>query len=125
MRYQLRYTRICTFVDAYRSQLVYTNTAFLKKQALNQIFFKFFSNLIRGILLTNCRRVWYHTTSVQGTDSFLVWRDVRAVEGTGLENRRRVSVRGFESHSLRQILSFFFLTIAYAEVPKRPKGLPC
>ena len=30
------------------------------------------------------------------------WRDVRAVEGTGLENRRRESVRGFESHSLRQ-----------------------
>ena len=29
------------------------------------------------------------------------WRDVRAVEGTGLENRRRASVRGFESLLLR------------------------
>ena len=30
-------------------------------------------------------------------------RDVRAVEGTGLENRRGASLRGFESHSLRQL----------------------
>ena len=48
------------------------------------------------------------------------WRDVRVVEGTGLENRRRASARGFESHSLRQILNQ-----EYAEVPKWPKGLPC
>ena len=33
---------------------------------------------------------------------FFIRRDVRAVEGTGLENRRGASLRGFESHSLRQ-----------------------
>ena len=32
----------------------------------------------------------------------IIRRDGRAVEGTGLENRRRASVRGFESHALRQ-----------------------
>ena len=41
------------------------------------------------------------------------WRDVRAVEGTGLENRRRASVRGFESHSLRQL---------YIDLRKYPRG---
>ena len=44
------------------------------------------------------------------------WRDVRAVEGTGLENRRRASVRGFESHSLRH----FFKFICYLQ--KYPRG---
>ena len=34
---------------------------------------------------------------------FFIRRDVRAVEGTGLENRRGASLRGFESHSLRQL----------------------
>ena len=48
----------------------------------------------------------------------IIRRDGRAVEGTGLENRRCESIRGFESHSLRQI------SIS-AEVPKWPKGLPC
>ena len=57
-------------------------------------------------LLTNVRHMWYHITSVQETDSPAVWRDVRVVEGTGLENRRRASVRGFESHSLRHTLFF-------------------
>ena len=37
------------------------------------------------------------------------WRDVRAVEGTGLENRRSVSFRGFESHSLRHNNYIFFV----------------
>ena len=32
----------------------------------------------------------------------IIRRDGRAVEGTGLENRRGASLRGFESHSLRQ-----------------------
>ena len=32
----------------------------------------------------------------------IIRRDGRAVEGTGLENRRCESIRGFESHSLRQ-----------------------
>ena len=31
------------------------------------------------------------------------WRDGRAVYCTGLENRRSARIRGFESHSLRQI----------------------
>ena len=49
----------------------------------------------------------------------IIRRDGRAVEGTGLENRRCESIRGFESHSLRQKINM------YAEVPKWPKGLPC
>src|SRR6516162_9681665 len=31
------------------------------------------------------------------------WRDGRVVYCTGLENRRSARIRGFESHSLRQI----------------------
>ena len=50
----------------------------------------------------------------------IIRRDGRAVEGTGLENRRCESIRGFESHSLRQLIYH-----RPAEVPKRPKGLPC
>ena len=33
----------------------------------------------------------------------IIRRDGRAVEGTGLENRRCESIRGFESHPVRQI----------------------
>ena len=33
----------------------------------------------------------------------VIWRDGRVVEGSGLENRRYASIRGFESHSLRHI----------------------
>lgn len=47
--------------------------------------------------------------------SISAWRDGRAVEGTGLENRRRATYRGFESHSLRSC----------GEVPKRLKGTVC
>ena len=36
----------------------------------------------------------------------IIRRDGRAVEGTGLENRRCESIRGFESHSLRQKTSY-------------------
>ena len=32
----------------------------------------------------------------------IIRRDGRAVEGTGLENRRCESIRGFESHPFRQ-----------------------
>ena len=46
-------------------------------------------------------QVCYDITRVQETAPS-EWRDVRVVEGTGLENRRRASARGFESHSLRQ-----------------------
>ena len=49
----------------------------------------------------------------------IIRRDGRAVEGTGLENRRCESIRGCESHSLRQLYH------RPAEVPKWPKGLPC
>ena len=49
--------------------------------------------------------------------AFPWWRDVRAVEGTGLENRRRASVRGFESHSLRHIFNQW---ISYLQ--KYPRG---
>ncbi len=38
----------------------------------------------------------------ESADADSEWRDVRVVEGTGLENRRCESIRGFESHSLRQ-----------------------
>ena len=47
------------------------------------------------------RGICYDTMRVQETAPS-EWRDVRVVEGTGLENRRRASARGFESHSLRQ-----------------------
>ena len=52
-------------------------------------------------------------------------RDVRVVEGTGLENRRCASIRGFESHSLRHFSKPDMLFSTHAEVPKWPKGLPC
>ena len=64
-------------------------------------------------VLTNGTRIWYHTSSVRDGDAFLLWRDVRAVEGTGLENRRGASLRGFESHSLRQL---------YMDLQKYPRG---
>ena len=48
----------------------------------------------------------------------IIRRDGRAVEGTGLENRRCESIRGFESHSLRQLYH------RPAEVPKWPKAPP-
>ena len=57
------------------------------------------------MLLTKYPRIWYHIQVPGGADSPVsLWRDVRAVEGTGLETRRRASVRGFESHSLRQFI---------------------
>ena len=49
------------------------------------------------------------------------WRDVRAVEGTGLENRRGASLRGFESHSLRH---FFINTIDLRKYPRGRRGSP-
>ena len=61
------------------------------------------------MLLTKYPRIWYHIQVPGGADSpASLWRDVRAVEGTGLENRRRASVRGFESHSLRQLSPDYF-----------------
>ena len=66
------------------------------------------------MLLTKYPRIWYHIQVPGGADSpASLWRDVRAVEGTGLENRRRASVRGFESHSLRQF---------YIDLRKYPRG---
>ena len=73
-----------------------------------------------GIRLTILAGVWYDTFRVQESGRRIPWRDVRAVDGTGLENRRCESIRGFESHSLRQTALYGF-----AEVPKWPKGLPC
>ena len=49
-----------------------------------------------------------------------LWRDVRAVEGTGLENRRRANVRGFESHSLRHV--FISVEWKFEYVQKYPRG---
>ena len=53
------------------------------------------------ILLTNESTYDILLKRLNEGHSCALWRDVRAVEGTGLENRRRESVRGFESHSLR------------------------
>ena len=50
------------------------------------------------------------------------WRDVRVVEGTGLENRRRASARGFESHSLRQF--FYNRTEDVQKYPSGRRGSP-
>ena len=54
----------------------------------------------------------------------IIRRDGRAVEGTGLENRRCESIRGFESHSLRQ-LNFsidHFLNCCEFDLEKYPRG---
>ena len=50
----------------------------------------------------------------------IIRRDGRAVEGTGLENRRCESIRGFESHSLRQ-LNF---SIDLQKYPRGRRGSP-
>ena len=50
----------------------------------------------------------------------MIRRDGRAVEGTGLENRRCESIRGFESHSLRQ-LNF---SIDLRKYPRGRRGSP-
>ena len=71
------------------------------------------------MLLTKYPRIWYHIQVPGGADSpASLWRDVRAVEGTGLENRRRASVRGFESHSLRQF------NIDLRKYPRGRRGSP-
>ena len=51
----------------------------------------------------------------------IIRRDGRAVEGTGLENRRCESIRGFESHSLRH---FFINTIDLRKYPRGRRGSP-
>ena len=48
-------------------------------------------------------------------------RDVRVVEGTGLENRRGASLRGFESHSLRH---FFEVHMNLRKYPSGRRGSP-
>ena len=58
---------------------------------------------------------------LRGGCPFLKRRDVRAVEGTGLENRRGASLRGFESHSLRH---FFINTIDLRKYPRGRRGSP-
>ena len=50
----------------------------------------------------------------------IIRRDGRAVEGTGLENRRCESIRGFQSHSLRQ-LNF---SIDLRKYPRGRRGSP-
>ena len=50
----------------------------------------------------------------------IIRRDGRAVEGTGLENRRCESIRGFESHSLRH-LNF---SIDLRKYPRGRRGSP-
>ena len=50
----------------------------------------------------------------------IIRRDGRAVEGTGLENRRCESIRGFESHALRQ-LNF---SIDLRKYPRGRRGSP-
>ena len=53
---------------------------------------------------------------------FLLRRDVRAVDGSGLENRRRESARGFESHSLRHDLLWNTKIKEQISVQKYPSG---
>ena len=50
----------------------------------------------------------------------IIRRDGRAVEGTGLENRRCESIRGFESHSLRQL----YVAIDLRKYPRGRRGSP-
>ena len=59
----------------------------------------------------------------ESADADSEWRDVRVVEGTGLENRRCESIRGFESHSLRQIfLRIEFNTLTEPRLEKYSSG---
>jgi hypothetical protein len=46
-------------------------------------------------------------------------RDAREDEWTGLENRRSGRIRGFESHSLRQIYMYVELRDVLSEIQKR------
>ena len=71
--------------------------------------------------MTNPLRICYYTKSVREEDNLPLWRDVRVVEGTGLENRRRASVRGFESHSLRHI---FLISYDLQKYPRGRRGSP-
>ena len=71
--------------------------------------------------MTNPLRICYYTKSVREEDNLPLWRDVRVVEGTGLENRRRASVRGFESHSLRH---FFLISYDLQKYPRGRRGSP-
>ena len=51
----------------------------------------------------------------------IIRRDGRAVEGTGLENRRCESIRGFESHSLRHA---FIKNMDLQKYPRGRRGSP-
>ena len=81
--------------------------------------------------------IWFLRLRVRR--ELIIRRDGRAVEGTGLENRRCESIRGFESHSLRHSVShkahgslmikldsgLAQVTTQYAEVLKLVTRRPC
>ena len=72
-------------------------------------------------LLTSTVPLWYHNQALTAALPVDIRRDVRVVEGTGLENRRCASIRGFESHSLRHLFSYVFYLRKY---PRGRRGSP-
>ena len=130
VRYQLRYTRMFYCVTSCRSQLVYISMPFKKKQPLNLNFLKIFEKLFPGqnreILLTNSWEIWYHTSSVRETDN------LRTMERCPSGWRNRSWKPAMRKHpwvriplSPPNLLLLISPISSYAEVPKRPKGLPC
>ena len=88
----------------------------IKLQPLISIFLKFFLKRIRRKLVDKASSCMVSCQKCSDGGQLSPWRDVRAVEGTGLENRRRASVRGFESHSLRHFFKFI------CHLQKYPRG---
>ena len=86
-------------------QLCYITTPFSNLQALIWNFSKNFSQAAAFSLTTvGGYGILYPAFGIE-TGRFHTRRDGWVVESTGLENRRCESIRGFESHSLRQFYS--------------------
>ena len=118
VRYQLRYTRIFAFLSL-AGQLLYTSIAFKKKQPLFSIFLNFFTHRFWKFcwqtfgaygIITKCLRFGHSCRFMERCPSG--WRNRSWKPAT----RKRPWVR----IPLSPPTSY-----RSAEVPKRPKGLPC
>ena len=85
-------------------QLCYITTPFSNLQALISNFSKnFFVAAALSLTTVGGYGILYPAFGIE-TGRFHTRRDGWVVESTGLENRRCESIRGFESHSLRQFI---------------------
>ena len=112
---KLRHTRIFTCRS---SQLDYNSTGLSILQPLIPIFFLFFAfsfcwQMMQNMVLLYLRLGWAR---------FYTRRGGWVVESTGLENRRCESIRGFESHPLRQ--ANFIQSSAMQKYPSGRRGSP-